>query len=227
MPIRVLIADDHQIVRSALRAVLETADDIRVITDVGTGDAAVKKTHELMPDVVVMDIEMPNLNGIDATRQISSGPFDSRVLCVSIHSDRRCVVAALLAGASGYLIKECSADELLRATRVVSQKMIYLSPAITGQLVKDYVHRMPEDESCTARLSDRERQILQMIAEGYSTREIAEDLYLSKKTVCTHREHIMKKLDISSVSEMTRYAVRERMTPLSVGKRTQRSKRAV
>jgi len=215
MTIRVLLADDHNIVREGLRSLLEKEPDIEVVAMADNGRTAVQLAGELKPDVAVLDIAMPEMNGIEATRRISRDVPEIKVLALSMHSARRFVTEALSAGAKGYLLKDCAAEELVRAIRTVAGNETYLSPKVAGLIVKDYLKHSPEttlsDDSC---LTNREREILQLIAEGESTKEIAFKIGVSIKTVETHRQQIMKKLDLHSVAELTRYAIREGLTPL-------------
>jgi DNA-binding NarL/FixJ family response regulator len=215
MTIRVLLADDHKIVREGLRSLLEKDPEIEVVAMADNGRTAVQLAGELKPDVAVLDIAMPEMNGIEATRRISRDDPEIRVLALSMHSARRFVTEALSAGAKGYLLKDCAAEELVRAIRTVAGNETYLSPKVAGLIVKDYLKHSPEttlsDNSC---LTNREREILQLIAEGESTKGIAFKIGVSIKTVETHRQQIMKKLNLHSVAELTRYAIREGLTPL-------------
>jgi len=215
MTIRVLLVDDHKIVREGLRSILEKQPDIEVIAMGDNGRMALQLAGELRPDVAIIDIAMPEMNGIEAIRRISGANPGIRSLALSMHSARRFVVEALAAGAKGYILKDCAAEELVRAIRVVAGNETYLSPKITGLIVKDYVKRRPESQSLDGSLlSNREREVLQLIAEGQSTKEIAFDLGVSGKTVETHRQQIMRKLNLHNVAELTRYAIREGITPL-------------
>jgi DNA-binding NarL/FixJ family response regulator len=215
MTIRVLLADDHKIVREGLRSILEKEPDIAVIAMGDNGRAALQLAGELRPHVAVIDIAMPEMNGIEAIRRISGANPGIRILALSMHSARRFVVEALAAGAKGYILKDCASEELVRAIRIVAGNETYLSPKITGIIVKDYVKRLPESQSSDhSLLSNREREVLQLIAEGQSTKEIAFDLGVSGKTVETHRQQIMRKLNLHNVADLTRYAIREGITPL-------------
>jgi DNA-binding NarL/FixJ family response regulator len=214
--IRILLADDHNVLRQGLRIMLELEPDMDVVAEVADGRAAVKKARELVPDVVVMDIGMPDLNGIDATRQIMAGLVNSRVLCLSVHRERQLVQAMLEAGASGYLLKTSVRDELIRAVRTVASGETYLSPPITSDVVAHHVRQEgTRDKKCAfAVLTEREREILQLIAEGHHTKIIAGRLHISPKTVLLHRENCMKKLGIDSIASLTRYAIREGIVEL-------------
>jgi DNA-binding NarL/FixJ family response regulator len=215
MSVRVLLVDDHAIIREGLRSLLEKQPDLEVVADADDGRRAIELVRELCPDVVVMDITMPRLGGIEATRQIT-GEFPAvRVIALSIHSRRRFVADMLRAGASGYILKECLFDELVQAIRAVSEGGRYLSPRITDVVVDDYVKRLSSgDESPLRSLTGREREVLQLVAEGKSTKQIAQELHVSTKTIEANRRQIMEKLDMHSVAELTKYAVREGLTSL-------------
>jgi DNA-binding NarL/FixJ family response regulator len=213
--IRVLLADDHTVLRQGLRALLEAESDIEVVADVGNGRDAVLKARELSPDVVVMDIGMPDLNGIDATRQIIGDLFSARVLCLSVHREIQLVRAMLRAGANGYLLKTCARKELVDAVRAVASGQTYLCPPIASDVVAHDVRGTSSSGMHPGSgLTDREREVLQLIAEGHHTKEIADRLRISPKTVFAHRENLMKKLGTESVAALTRYALREGITDL-------------
>lgn len=214
MSIRILLADDHEIVRDGLRGMLERRRDMSIVGEAGDGRSAVDQARELKPDVVVMDVAMPKLNGVDATIELLRWRPETKIIGLSMHPSRRVVTQMLQAGAKGYVVKTCSSDELVQAIRSVVEGKTYLSPEIAGGLVEDYVERLSGGASETPVLSDRERQVLQLVAEGKTTKEIAADLHLSVKTVETHRHSIMEKVGIHSIAELTKYAVREGLTPL-------------
>jgi len=215
MTIRVLLADDHNIVREGLMSLLEKEPDIDIVAMADNGRTAVQLAGEMKPNVAVLDIAMPEMNGIEATRRISQDVPEIKVLALSMHSARRFVTEALSAGAKGYLLKDCAAEELVRAIRTVAANETYLSPKVAGLIVKDYLKHSPDSApSAESFLTNREREILQLIAEGESTKEIAFKIGVSIKTVETHRQQIMKKLNLHSVAELTRYAIREGITPL-------------
>ncbi len=210
---RVLLADDHAIFREGLRAILSDEPGVEVVADVADGREAVAVAQERAPDVVVMDLSMPGLNGIDATRAIVEQSPNVKVLCLSMHADRHMVAAALSAGATGYVLKNCASTELTEALRTVASHRTYLSPAVAGDVVRDYVARLSATEAANEpQLTRRERETLQLIAEGHSTKDIAVRLGISAKTVATHREHIMAKLDVHNVAGLTRYAIRHGIT---------------
>ncbi len=215
MSIRILLAEDHTIVREGLRSLLENQPDMKVVGEAEDGRTALELVRELLPDVVIMDITMPNLNGVEATRHITSEFPEVKVIALSIHSNSRFVTDMLKAGAKGYILKECLFDELVQAIQAVIVGDGYLSSRITGIVVDSYVNRIATvADSPLLTLTGRERQVLQFVAEGKSTKQIALDLHVSTKTIEANRRQIMQKLDIHSVAELTRYAVREGLTPL-------------
>lgn len=215
MAIRILLADDHQITRSGLRALLEQQPNMAVAGEAENGRLAVRMAAELKPDVIVMDINMPELNGIEASRQIKAELPDIKIIALSMHSDKRYVAGMLKAGVSGYLLKNCAFDELVAAINSVMRNQSYLSPAIADTVMKDYASILAgADQSTASLLSSREREVLQLIAEGMSTRDIGERIHVSVKTVETHRQQIMRKLNAKSVAELTKIAVREGLTSL-------------
>jgi DNA-binding NarL/FixJ family response regulator len=211
MPTKVLLVDDHAIIREGLKALLEKQPDIVVVGSVEDGRQAVATVHKLAPDLVIMDISMPNLNGIDATRKITEENRSVKIIALSIHSSRRLVSEMLKAGASGYILKYCLFDELIDAINTVLKGNIYLSPKITGIAIDNYVQHI---QSNGAILSGREREVLQLLAEGKSTKQIALQLKVSAKTIEWNRSNIMDKLGINNLAELTKYAVREGLTPL-------------
>jgi len=213
MKTRILLADDHRIMREGLASLLEQQADMEVIQHASDGLQAVSMSHDLNPDVVVMDLTMPGMNGIEATRRITNDVPGVKVLCLSVHGDTGFVSAVLDAGASGYLLKDCAFEELVSAIRTLTGNQIYLSPGIAGALVEDYKARRPDSvPSAFSKLTEREREIVQLLAEGHSTKEIAARLHLSVKTVGTHREHLMAKVNVRSLAELTKYAIREGLT---------------
>jgi len=215
-PIKILLADDHTILRTGLRSLLEREPNLQVIAEAEDGRTAVELAHKLSPDVVLMDISMHDLNGIEATRQITGRSPKIKVIILSIHSGQKFVAEVFKAGASGYLLKDCDLSEILYAIRTVMTNETYVCPQIATILRNDYVRRILETEIPTASaLSPREREVLQLMAEGKSTKEIAYSFNLSVKTVeVHHRQRIMEKLDLHSVAELTKYAIREGLTPL-------------
>ncbi|MFH1003158.1 MAG: response regulator transcription factor [Chloroflexota bacterium] len=215
MSVRIIIADDHKIVRDGLRALLSGQDDMEVIAEAAEGREAVRLVRELSPDLVIMDITMPDLNGIEATRQISHHAPETRVLALSMHSDRRLVLEVLRAGASGYLLKDCAFDELAYAISAVLDNQKYLSPGIASIVIEDYVRQQAASPAAIGPLlTPREREVIQLLAEGKDTKEIASRLQVSTKTVETHRARLMSKLKIHSIAELTKYAIREGLSTL-------------
>lgn len=208
--IKILLADDHKIMREGLRTLIENQAGMKVIAEAGSGQEAVQMAIKLQPDIVVMDINMPILNGIEATRQIITTAPAVRVICLSMYSEKKFIVEMLKAGASGYLLKECAVEELIIAINSVSQHTTYLSPGLVEDLLKDYVKIVSEDEFMSSpALTAREREVLHLIAEGSSTKDIALSLNVSVKTIETHRRQIMDKLGLNSVAALTKYAIRE------------------
>ncbi len=215
MSIRILLADDHTIVREGLRSLLVKEPDMEVVAEAATGYAAVQQACDHIPDVVVMDISMPDMNGIEATRLITGRLATVRVLALSMEVDRRFVVEVLKSGANGYILKDAAFAELADAIRTVATGETYLSQRITTLVVKEYMQRIPEEnESTYAMLSPREREIVQQIADGKNTKEIAYAFNVSLKTVENQRHAIMKKLNLYSIAELTKYAIREGLTSL-------------
>lgn len=215
MGIKIILADDHKIIREGLKALLEKQEGMEVIAEAQDGISTVRLTKRLLPDIVIMDIGMPDMNGIDATRSIISETQGVKIIALSIHSDRRFVLEMLKAGASGYLLKDSAFEELALAINTVISGQPYLSPKITDVVIKEYIHTIPKnEESAFTTLSKREREVLQLIAEGKSTKQIASYLNVSVKTIETHRQQIMEKLNIHSIAELTKYAIKEGITSL-------------
>lgn len=215
MAIRIVIADDHQILRQGLRTLLEKEPDMEVVAEAEDGRKTVSLVKEVNPHVVIMDVNMPDLNGIEASRQILAEFPEVKIIALSMHADRRFVINMLKAGAQGYLLKDCAFEELAQAIRLVMANKTYLSPGVAEIVVKDYVQRLPgPSQSAFSVLTAREREVLQLMAEGKSTSQIAELLSISVKTVETHRQQLMHKLGIRSVAELTKYAIREGLTSL-------------
>jgi len=212
--VKIILTDDHKIVREGLRTLLENEPGMEVVGEAESGRIAVQLARKLKPDVVIMDVSMPDLNGIEATAQILHEHADIKIIALSMYSDKRFVSGILKAGASGYLLKDCAFEELVTAIRAAVAGQTFLSPGITGQVIHDYIRRLSESDDSSSLLTSREREVLQMLAEGKTTKQMAEQLNLSVKTVETHRRQIMDKLDLRSVAELTKYAIREGLTSL-------------
>ncbi|MEJ2355565.1 MAG: response regulator transcription factor, partial [candidate division WOR-3 bacterium] len=189
--------------------------EMEIIGEATDGREALQLVEKNTPDLILMDVTMPNLNGIEATRKIKAKKTSIEIIALSLHSDRRYVLGMIDAGASGYLLKECAFEELVRAINTVMSKKKYLSPGISDILIDEYVKKTTTDKpTIYSKLTPREREILQLIAEGKNTKEIARYLFISVKTVETHRRHIKKKLKVESVAELTKIAIREGLTVL-------------
>jgi DNA-binding NarL/FixJ family response regulator len=208
MQTTIVVADDHKIVREGIRKLLETRDDFEVVGEASDGEEAVQLVLEKKPDVALMDIWMPRLSGIDATRRIGKRGLDTKVLVLSMHASRSYVEEVLRAGASGYIVKNAAAQDLLNAIDAVRSGVSYLSPVITQQVVDAIARPADASPSGVSALTDREREVLQLIAEGLSSKEIAGMLGVSLKTVDSHRSNLMEKLDIHKVSGLVRFAIR-------------------
>jgi two-component system NarL family response regulator len=215
MSIRILLVDDHQIVREGLRAILTAEESFQIVGEAENGRDAAAMARTLVPDVVIMDIGMPDLNGVEATRQVKAENSHVKVIALSMYADRGYVLGILEAGASGYVLKTGAYDELHRAVKAVTQGKTYLSPDVT-QMVVDAQVRSPSQDGTSAQtsLGPREREIVQLLAEGHTSPQIARRMHISTRTVETHRRNIMKKLDLHSVAELTKYAIRKGLTEL-------------
>ena len=214
MTTTVLLADDHNVMRDGLRRLLEGTDGIRVVGDVADGRDAVRVAKENCPDVVVMDVTMPGLNGVEATRQIRAALPKTKVLALSMHTDGQFVTEMLKAGASGYLLKTCVVDELVLAIRAVNSGKVYLGPEIGPVLAEIYIGKSAGTDAPGVSLTRRQREILQLIAEGLTTKQIARQLARSAKTIEMHRRHLMEKLNLHGVADLTKYAIRRGLTSL-------------
>ena len=212
---RIILADDHQIILDGLHSLIERQEDMCVVGVAENGRIAVKLARELRPDIVVIDIAMPDLNGVEATRQIKAENADARVIALSMHSERQFVVKMLEAGAAGFLLKDCAFRELIQAIRSVCAGETFLGRRVATIIVQDMADRlMTKKPPSMAPLTPRESEVLQLIAEGKSTKQIGYGLNVSAKTVETHRRNIMSKLDMNTVAELTKYAIREGITSL-------------
>lgn len=215
MTVKILIADDHKILREGLKSLLEKQPEFAVVAEAQDGLSAISAAKKHKPDIAILDIGMPDLNGIEVTRRIRSEMAETRVIALSMHADRRFVMGILEAGANGYLLKDSAFAELITAVTAVAKGKMYLSPSIAETVVKNSLEKLDrKDEGSSVLLSGREREVLQMIAEGKSTKEIALKLFVSTKTVETHRKQIMDKLNIRTVAGLTKYAIREGLTSL-------------
>jgi DNA-binding NarL/FixJ family response regulator len=215
MSIRILIADDHQLLIDGLRRLLAEQRDLEVVGVANDGLEAMELTLSLAPEVVLLDISMPQLNGIDATRQILRERPATKVVMLSMHSDRRFVKEALKNGALGYVLKESAFQEVVAAIRSVLKGNLYLSRAVNDQVLQDYIRNLRESGvQPKSELSGREREVLQLLAEGKTTKQVAALLHLSAKTIESHRKQIMDKLDLHSIAELTKYAIRTGLTLL-------------
>jgi DNA-binding NarL/FixJ family response regulator len=215
MSIKIILADDHKIMREGLRTLLDNQPDMEIVAEAGDGRATVELARKLSPDLIVMDTVMPDLNGIEATRKIMAENPAIKIIALSMHSDRQFVIEMLKAGAMGYMLKDCAFDELVYAINSVVNGHVYLSPKITTIVLKELIRNSTKEKpSPFLLLSNREREVLQLISEGKSTKDIALRLNVSVKTIETHRQQIMNKLDIHNIAELTKYAVREGLTPL-------------
>lgn len=210
MKIHILLADDHTILRAGLRMMLNAQPDFEVVGEAQDGRQAIQEAQRLQPDVILMDITMPDMNGIEATRQIKKLLPETKVLVLTMHEHDEYVFQALRAGASGYMLKEAADTDLISALRVIQNGQFYLSPTAQSVMVGDYLQRVRtgEEKDSYSSLTEREREILKLVAEGYTNNQIAERLIISPKTVDTHRTHVMDKLNLHSRAELVKYAMR-------------------
>jgi len=214
--IRLLLVDDHQIVRAGLRMLFQAETDMEIVGEVGSGEEALTAVRTLKPDVVLMDVVMAGMSGIEATRRIKEASPDVAVLALTMHEDEQYFFEMLSAGASGYIPKRAAPDDLVSAIRVVSQGNVFLYPTLAKMLVKDFLSRAESGQvSPIEELTSREREVLTCIAEGLTTREIAETLVISAKTVDRHRENIMRKLNLHNRIELVKYAIEKGLITLS------------
>jgi len=217
MSIKILLADDHRIMREGLRSLIENEPDMEVVAEAADGRTTVRLAEEVSPDVAVIDITMPELNGIEASSQIAARAPHIKVLALSMHSDEHFVTGMLRAGASGYLLKDCAAEELCRAIRSLVANETHLSPKVASIVIEDYRRGLSEARPARGKqLTSREREVLQLVTEGETSKKIAARLCVSVKTVDAHRQQIMDKLDIRSVAGLTKYAIRKGITSIQL-----------
>ena len=219
MKTNIVLADDHHVIREGLRLLLEREKDLSVLAEADSGRAALSAVKKFNPDLVVMDVSMPELNGMEATRKILSEAPGTKVLALSMYSDKRFVEGMFQAGVSGYILKNCIARELVSAIRLVANGQVYISPQIAGTIVEGFLSQASPERDTRWNmnrkgLTDREREILQLISEGQNTKEIAGNLHLSSKTVDAHRRNLMEKIGVHSIAELTKFAIREGITSL-------------
>lgn len=214
-PITVILADDHKLVRAGIKSLLENIRHVKVVGEASNGRETIKLTGKLKPDLVFLDIAMPEMNGLQAAERIKKEFPDVDIIILSMHLDEEYVIQALRTGASGYLLKDSAPGELELALDTIMKGKTYISPAIPGEMIDDYQERLKyasspdEVKDSKEKLTTRQKEVLQLIAEGNSTREIAEKLFISVKTVETHRSHIMKKLGINDIPGLVKYAIRK------------------
>lgn len=212
MSIKIILVDDHAMLRHGLSRSFEQEEDIDIIGQAQDGFAAIDLAKELSPDVMIMDIGMTGLNGIETTRRIVQENPSIKVIGLSMHSSDKYVREMFRSGASGYLLKDCSFDELVEAVRTVMSGKTYISPAIGDMIIKEYTSKEDEDKSVFSILSQREREVLQLLAEGQTTKQIGQKLFISPKTVEAHRLRIMDKLQIDNIAQLTKFAIQEGLT---------------
>jgi DNA-binding NarL/FixJ family response regulator len=210
MALNVFIVEDHTLVRSGIRALLQAAPNLNVVGEASNGRDAVEMIQQLQPDLVLMDVAMPELNGIDAARQVHAALPTARIIMLSMHEDRQYVFESLKAGATGYVLKSAAFQDLIAAIDTVMSNRNYISPGLSDVVMNDYIRRAQGEEKATelGRLSGREREVLQLIAEGKSSAEVGDLLHISVRTVDTHRHNIMTKLEIHSIAGLTKFAIR-------------------
>lgn len=216
--VKLLVADDHKIFRQGIKKLLDEESDLQVVGEAADGREAVKKATELKPDVILMDIAMANLNGLEATKQIKKVLPDVKVIMLTMHKNEEYVLQSFQAGASGYILKEGAVEELVSAIRSIHQDKSVLSPTISKTLIDAYLRKMETGKTETPfdLLTDREREVLQLIAEGNTNRDVAKSLFISVKTVEAHRAHIMQKLNIHEIARLVKYAIQKGLVDLNV-----------
>jgi DNA-binding NarL/FixJ family response regulator len=210
MGIRVILGDEHMILRQGVKKLLDSQTDIQVVGDTWDGNELIRFADEMSPDIVILEVKLHGLSGIEVTRQIKTKSPHIKVIALSVYTDRRFIVGMLTAGASAFLTKDCALDELVRAIRLVFSGGTYLKSSIADIVIQDYFHHLSEvTSSPTQLLTNREQEILQLLAEGETVKRISEKLFLSVKTVETHRQHIMSKLNINTMADLVKYAIRK------------------
>jgi len=214
-PVRVLLADDHALVRAGVRALLQNLDGVTVVAETGNGAEVLEFARAHRPDVVLLDISMPGLGGLEVSAQLRDALPEVRVVMLSMHANEEYVLQALRAGAAGYMLKDSATAELELALKAVMQGETYLSPPISKQVVEGYVQRVGAEQTASDNLTPRQRQVLQLIAEGHSTKEIAHRLNLSVKTVETHRAQLMERLQIREIAGLVKYAIRHGLVTIA------------
>lgn len=216
--LRLLVADDHKIFRQGIKKLLDEESDLSIVGEAADGREAVQKATELKPDVILMDIAMANLNGLEATKKIKKVLPSARVIMLTMHKNEEYILQSFQAGASGYILKEGAVEELVSAIRSIYQDKSFLSPTISKTLIDAYLRKMETGKTETPfdLLTDREREVLQLIAEGYTNREVAKALFISVKTVEAHRAHIMQKLNIHDIAKLVKYAIQKGLVDLNV-----------
>lgn len=212
MSVRIILADDHTIVRHGLSKLITQEEDMEIVAQADNGYFTIELVKKLMPDVVIMDIGMPDLNGIEATRLIIRDFPDVKIIALSMHSGHKFVTEMFKAGAMAYLLKNCASEELVNAIKLVMTGKTYISPAVSDTFVQDYIQNFSQKDSAFSVLTEREREVLQLLAEGKTTKQIGKHLFISPKTVEAHRLRIMSKLDMDSVARLTKYAIQEGLT---------------
>lgn len=217
MTTRIVIADDHQLFREGLRSLLERQSDVRVVAEADDGHTAIEAVNRQHPDIAIIDVSMPGLNGIETTRRVIADSPQTRVIGLSMHSEKRFIVEMFKAGAHAYLLKSSAFSELASAIHAVNAGQPFVSPKLAGTFVKDYIGQLKTDEeSPFSSLTGREREVLQLLAEGYTSKEIAQQLVISVHTAESYRKQVMEKLNLHNVAELTRYAIREGLSPLNM-----------
>ncbi len=214
MPIRIIIADDHRLFREGLVNLLSESKDIEIVAQAEDGRDVVLKAKEFNPQVVIMDIGMPIINGVEATRQLLKELPSAKVIALSMHSDKQYIKGMLEAGASGYLFKNCAYDELIEAIHTVNSGKKYLSDVITEIMIQDYLGKEENNPESDAELTERESEILKLIAEGVPTSEISELLFVSVKTIGTHKQHLLEKLNLKTSTDLVKYAIKKGIVSL-------------